>query len=67
MKITKNTTLDRILKVKGAEEILQKYGLPCLGCPMAQYEITHLKLGEVCRTYGLDADKILKDLAKIQE
>lgn len=64
-KINKDTTLSKILKIKGAEGILEKHKLPCLQCPMAQMEIEFLKLGDVCNMYGLDLEKILKDLNKL--
>jgi len=60
--ITKNTTLEKILKTPGAENILSKYNLPCLSCPMAAQEISKLKLGNVCEAYGLDLKNLLKDL-----
>lgn len=62
--INKNFTLDKIMKIKGAEEILRKHGLPCLSCPMAQMEMKFLKLGEVCERYGIDLDKLLEELNK---
>ncbi len=61
-KIAKNSTLKEILKIKGAEEILLKHGVPCLSCPMAAFEIENLKLEEVCKIYGLDAEKIVKEI-----
>lgn len=62
MKITAKTTLKSILEKKGAEKILEKYGVPCLSCPMASFEIDKLKIGDICKAYGLDLEKILKDL-----
>ena len=62
--ITKNTILSEVLKQKGAENILAKYNLPCLTCPMAKFEIESLKLGQVCETYGIDIEKLLKELNK---
>jgi hypothetical protein len=62
MKITKNSTLAEILKNKGADEILAKNGVPCLACPMAEFEIDKLQIGEVCKSYGLNLVKILKEL-----
>jgi len=67
MKITKDTTLAKILKIKGAEEILAKYNLPCLHCPMAAMELDVLKIGEVCKMYDLDLEGLLKDLNKIKK
>ena len=62
--ITKNTILSEVLEKKGAEKILAKYNLPCLTCPMAKFEIESLKLGQVCETYGIDTEKLLKELNK---
>ena len=61
-KITKNTTLAEILKFPEAEEILAKYNLPCLSCPLAKFEIGDLKFGQVCGTYGIDIENLLKGL-----
>jgi len=62
MKITKSTTLAEILKNPEAEKILAKYNLPCLGCPFAKFEMEQLKIGDVCRMYNIDAEKLLKEL-----
>jgi len=63
-KITKSTTLEKILKHKNGAKILMENGVPCLGCPMAQFEIDELKIGDVCKMYGLNLEKILKELNK---
>lgn len=62
VKITKGTTLAEILKKPGAEESLLKYNLPCLSCPMAKFEIANLKIGDVCKMYGVDLENLLKEL-----
>ena len=62
MKITKATTLEKILEQKGAEDVLHKHNVPCVSCPMAEMELSMLKIGEVCKMYGLNLEKILKDL-----
>jgi len=64
MRITKNSTLEKILEQKNGEKVLHKNGVPCLSCPMASFEIDKLKIGEVCKMYGLDLVKILKELNK---
>ncbi len=61
-KITSKTTLEKIIEKKGADKILMENGVPCLSCPMSQFEIDKLKIGEVCKMYGLNLDKILKEL-----
>ena len=63
-KITKNVKIEKILQKDGAEEILAKYNLPCLSCPMAIFEIEKLKIGDVCKMYGIDANGLLKELNK---
>jgi len=62
--ISSRTTLAKILKAKGADEVLAKNNVPCLSCPMAAMEIDKLKIGEVCKMYGLNLEKILKELNK---
>ncbi|MFH1401459.1 MAG: DUF1858 domain-containing protein [Parcubacteria group bacterium] len=65
MKITKETTLAEILKVPGAEETLTKHGVPCVTCPYAKMEMDKLKIGKVCKMYGVDLEKLLKDLTRL--
>ena len=62
MKITSKSTLAEIIKKKGAEKILIKNHVPCLSCPMAQFEIHELRIGEVCKMYKLNLTKILKEI-----
>jgi len=62
IKITKNTTLSQILEVPGAKEILLKYDLPCLGCSFAIFEMDSLKIGEICKSYNINAEKLIKEL-----
>ena len=64
MKITNSTTLAKILELKNAEKILAKYKIPCLTCPMAKFEIERLKIGNVCKMYGINAEKLIKELNK---
>ena len=61
-KITKETSLAEIMAKKSANGILAKHKVPCLTCPMAQFEIQDLKIGDVCKMYGLDLKKLLEDL-----
>ena len=62
MKITAKTTLSEILEIKGGEKILHKFGVPCMSCPMAKFEIDKLEIGQVCKMYGLPLKDILKEL-----
>lgn len=61
-KITENTTLEEILRYPDLRDILLKYNLPCFGCPFASFEMGILKIGEVCKMYGIDLEKLLKEL-----
>jgi len=63
-KITKNTALADILEVPGSEKILAKYNLPCLTCPFAKMEMEQLKIGQVCKMYGIDLKGLLEELNK---
>jgi hypothetical protein len=63
-KVTSKSTLAEIMKKKGAEEVLTKNGVLCLSCPMASFEIDKLEIGKACKMYGLNLDKILKELNK---
>lgn len=62
MKITKDSTLEKILKQKNSEEILKKHGVPCMSCPLAAQELSLLSIGYVSDVYGLNLENILKDL-----
>lgn len=64
MKITGKTTLKKILENSKAEKVLLKHGVPCMSCPMASFEMEKLKIGDVCKMYGIDIKKLLKDLNK---
>ena len=61
-KVSAKTTLAKIIEKKGAAKILTKNGVPCLSCPMSQFEIDKLEIGKVCKMYGLNLTKILKEL-----
>ena len=66
-KITKNTTLSELLGDSEAERVLAKYRLPCLTCPFAESEMDHLKIGEICKMYGINLEKLLKDLNEVDK
>ena len=65
-KITNETVLGDILEIKGSDKILSKYKVPCLSCPMAKMEMGTLKIGVICKTYGLDEKKLLQELNKLK-
>ncbi len=63
-KITEDTSLEELLKKREVVMVLLKYGLPCLTCPMARFEMGRLKIGEVARAYNIDVKALLKELNK---
>lgn len=65
MKITGDTTLAEIMENPKTQEILAKYNLPCLGCPLAKFEIENLRIGEVCKTYDINLNNLLRELNKV--
>ena len=50
------------MELKNGEKILHKNNVPCVSCPMAEMELSTLKIGDVCKMYGLNLEKILKEL-----
>lgn len=62
VKFTKETTLDKVLEYPQAEEVLKKYNLPCLWCPMAGLEMKDLTIGDICQGYGIDLKALVRDL-----
>ena len=65
-KITKDTVLGKVLEINGADKVLSENKVPCLGCPMAQMEMGFLKIGDICKNYGLDEKKLLEELNKLK-
>lgn len=65
--VTAKTNLEKILQKEGAADILMENGVPCLSCPMSSFEIDKLEIGEVCKAYGLNLPKILKEINKPQK
>jgi len=63
-KINQNSTLKDVLDLEEAEDVLRKYNLPCLSCPMAKFEIERLKLAEVCKMYQIDVKRLIQELNK---
>lgn len=66
MKITKNTKLEKILEIKGAEKVLHQNRVPCVTCPYMALEVNKLTLGYICKAYKLNMEKILKDLNNLK-
>lgn len=63
-KISEKTTLAEILDLPGAEEALVKYKVPCLTCPMAQFEMAQLTIGDICKMYNIDLETLVEALNK---
>jgi len=63
-KFTKNSSLKEVLQDEKNREILEKYKIPCLGCPFARFEMENLTLEKVCGIYKIDLNKLLEDLNK---
>jgi len=64
--ITKDAVLSEILKNPEAQKVLEKYNVPCLGCEAFSFEAEKLKIGDVCRAYGINLEKLLKELNNIK-
>lgn len=62
MKITKDATLSEVLESSRNQEIMAKYKVPCLGCAFMNMEMDKLTLGDICQTYGINLEKLLKEL-----
>jgi hypothetical protein len=66
-KITIDSTLAEIMKIKGSLEILSENNVPCVSCPFAKMEMDKLKLGEICEKYGIDLELLLVELNELAE
>jgi hypothetical protein len=66
MKITKETVLGKVLELNGSEKVLAENKVPCVTCPMAKMEMDTLKVGQICSMYGIDLDKLLKELNELK-
>lgn len=66
MKITKDTTLESVLKIKGAQDILSKHNVPCITCPFAKIEMGKLTLEYISKSYNINLKKLIEDLKKIK-
>ena len=62
MEFNEKSTLEEVLEFSGAEDVLLKYDVPCLGCPMAKMEMSSLTIGQICASYGIDQEKLLAGL-----
>ena len=60
--ITESTSLDKLVSNERIYPILQKYGVPCIDCPMMQDEFDQLNLKKVCELYGINYKKIIEEI-----
>jgi len=63
-KIGENTKLVEIIRNEKMRKILEKHGIPCVGCPFFVFEAERLTLKEVCEVYKVDTEKLIKELNK---
>lgn len=61
---TKNSTLADVLKNPKNQKILEKFNVPCLACPFAQFEMNSLTLEQISKLYQVDLEKLLQELNK---
>jgi hybrid cluster-associated redox disulfide protein len=63
-KVTKRTLISEIMhqNPKAAETLMEE-GMMCMGCPHAMQET----LEQACQTHGLDTEKLLKKLNKLNK
>jgi nitrogen fixation protein NifU and related proteins len=66
-KLSGESVLSDILNDSKFLKVLEKYNLPCLHCPMAIFEMKTLKIKEICKNYGINMEKLLKELNKIKK
>jgi hypothetical protein len=64
-KINENTVLGDAIALKGADKVMHDNKVPCMHCPMAKMEMDTLKIGQICKMYGLDEKKLIKELNEL--
>ncbi len=64
MKITSKTKIAKLFAKKTLLNVLKKYEVPCVSCPIAKQEIDKNSIGYVCDIYGLPKEEIIKELNK---
>jgi len=67
MQFNEKTTLQEVMELSGVEDVLVKYNVPCLGCPMAKIEMQDLTIGQICSNYGIDQAGLLADLNAVAQ
>jgi hypothetical protein len=63
--VSEETPLAEVLKIPGAIQVLIRNNFPCVTCPLALFEAGTMTVGEVARMYGLDVEKIVRELREL--
>ena len=58
-------TLKEILRHPESLDVLIHYQVPCLTCPLAQFELDKLTLEDIAQAYNIDLQGLLKELNKL--
>ncbi len=64
-KVNKDTTLEKVLKIKDSKKVLAKYKVPCLSCPFAKLEMGQLTIGNICKNYNIKKKDLIKELNQL--
>ena len=63
---TEKTKLGEVYNIEKGQEILAKFAVPCVTCPMARMELDLLDLGQIAEMYDIDIVNLLKELNKLK-
>jgi len=61
-KVTEQTLLGEIINDERVTPILKKYNFPCVTCPLVQYELEKLKVIDIAKFYGINAEEMIKEV-----
>lgn len=64
---TEKTKLGDVYDIKRGQEILAKFAVPCVTCPMARMELDLLNLGQIAEMYDIDLVGLLKELNELKK
>jgi len=63
-KFNENSKLSEVIITEKGKEILTTFGVPCPTCPFFAAEAEKLTIGDVCKMYGINVEKLLEELNK---
>ena len=66
-RISEETSLAEVMRRPETLQVLVNHGIPCVACPMARFEMESLRVGDVAKAYGIDVDRLMKDLNEALE